>query len=114
MTQSAVEPYAQLGGLPEPLPPAIPITVPAVQNQQVFTGRCILTGWSLQNTSAAADFAVIYDGGSAAGQKVGVSRTAAGNTDTEHCGPSGVLVQNGLYVAQSVGTIAGTLWVIPL
>lgn len=98
----------------DPLPPATPIVVNGALAGVLYSGACVLMGWSVRNTSAAADFVLFYDGGDSRGTLVGQSRTAAGNTDTERCGHNGVLCKGGLAYTQGTGVIVGTVYIVPL
>lgn len=96
------------------LPPAQPFTVNALGAQLLYSGACVITGYSIQNGGAGSDVVTIYDGTDAKGQIVAKPRNATQVSDTEICGVSGVLCQAGIFVTESAGSTTGAIWAIPL
>jgi hypothetical protein len=110
-------PYtAEAAGELAALKPAIPLHTPVLGSQLIFSGECLLVGWSVRNTDAAAGHIVILlDGTDASGMPVGYSKPAStGGADTQSPSPPGLLMRNGVYFQDASGFVECVIWIVPL
>lgn len=114
MTMAQLQRPGIAGELPAVMPPAQIIPLKALASQLLYSGACIVTGFSWQNAGGSTDRVTLLDGTDSSGVTLAVSRMATLITDTEKLGDSGVLCQNGLYAIEQAGTTAGAVYVIPL
>lgn len=79
-------------------PPARPIVCPsAVATQQVFNGRGLLMGYSVNGGAAAGTFS-LYDGADTSGQLVGSVDVAIDGSAWPWFGDHGIYLERGLTV----------------
>lgn len=114
---SPIQPYSgPPGELPAGLlPPAQAFTYSPTGPNLIFSGECIIIGWSFYNPAAATDNLTLYDGTDANGQPIGfVHAPAAATVDTETLGCSGLLLRRGLYITSTAQKFQGAVWLILL
>ena len=89
------------------------IPVPTTTTDTQLTSRpCLLVGWSLRETTAAAVAAVqLFSGGSTGGVLVGEQALASGGTGNHQVAPDGVLCEGGLFLDVLSGSVAGVVYV---
>lgn len=83
-------------------------------NSLLFSGRCILTGGSFENTGGGAGTMQLLDSTNNAGQVVAIFPLAAGGSYTGSIVRGGVLIDIGVFAVISSATILGSVFVIPL
>lgn len=81
---------------------------------QLFTGRYIVVGVSFANPGASGGLVTLYDGQDDNGVVVYTQGVGAAQSFTTPIGVNGVLVENGIYIDPSGGTITGAVWAVPL
>lgn len=98
---------AQLPSNPQPL-------ANAAASVLVYSGRCILTGISVQNNGTAAGGINILDGQDATGTAVIIQPLAAQAAAQVNLPGQGVLCEVGVYAQITTATIRGAVYIIPL
>jgi hypothetical protein len=94
--------------------PAIPLSVPAAGGSvALYSGQCLLLGWSISDQSGAANGVIFRGGTDATSQVLGGVTLAASGASTQWFGPNGIHAMGGLFVAQS-GSLSGSVFVLPI
>lgn len=78
------------------------------------SGRYILVGVSLNNISTNAGVLTLYDGQDTNGEISGVVPFAASAGAAQTFGTRGVLMEIGIYLNPSAGSVTGTVYAVPL
>lgn len=96
--------------------PVIPVPIAATAAGLAITARpCRLYGWSLVETTGAAIAACdLIDGGAAAGTEITPITLSAGQSTRDWLGRPGLLVQSGLFLNVTAGTVRGAVWILLL
>lgn len=96
--------------------PVISLPIAATGAGGSLTQRpCRLYGWSFVETTGAAAAAFdLIDGGSAAGAEISPFTLTAGQSTRDWLGQPGLLIQSGLSLAVTAGTVRGAVWVLLL
>lgn len=95
--------------------PALPLPLKSqVNSVQLFTGRCLLRGYSVTNGATTAGGMNILDGQDATGMAVAVLNLAAATSATANTAARGVLMEQGIYVQLLAATVTGAIWITPL
>lgn len=89
---------------------SIPIVTLAA-TKLLYSGPCILAGWSIIEQAGAATVWDIFDGDDSTGQLVGALGLAGGGASVVGPGPDGPYCKIGLTLARISGTIRGAIWV---
>lgn len=96
---------------------ARPVAVPVLTatGAPVFSGDCILTGWSFVETTGTGTAVVeIYDGNSAVGTLVACINLQASESTRDLMSKWGLEMRVGTFVNVVSGTVKGSLWVVDL
>lgn len=101
-------------GLPE-YEGAIPVSLPAAGSSGVvLSGRCLLMGWGLKESTGNVASAInIRNGQDASGQIVVPISLTAGQSRSDWMAPRGVWCRTGLFVENVTGSTIGALWAVP-
>jgi hypothetical protein len=104
------------GEIPPGYPPAVPIYAAHGGNPLIFSGECLVVGWSCRNTDAAAGHVIVlYDGTDTNGRPFGYSKPASsGGAETQSPSPPGLLCRSGVYFQDSSGFVDIAVWIVPL
>lgn len=95
--------------------PAIPVAITGkTGGVELIGGRCLLMGWSVDNTSAGNIPLLVYDGADASGMIVASPVVATISSNDQWFGDSGVLLNIGLFVNLGAGPWNGSFYVVPL
>lgn len=96
--------------------PVIAIPVAALSAfAQISQRPCRLYGWSFLETTGAAPATLdLIDGGNASGASLSPFSLTAGQSTRDWLGKPGLLVQSGLSINVSSGTVRGTIWALLL
>jgi hypothetical protein len=81
---------------------------------EIFRGRCLLTGYAVQNTVTTAGGFNIYDGADANGQLVLPVLIASSSYLNEHLPRGGVQMDQGIYLSPSAAVLTGSVFLVPL
>lgn len=94
--------------------PALPVALPQASGPSpLYSGQCILLGWSYVDNSVAANQLVFRGGIDTTSQIIAASAVAASGADTKWLGPTGVMCPGGLHVLQT-GSVLGSVFVLPI
>ena len=95
--------------------PAQSIEVPTTTTDLVvISGRGVLLGWALRETSGAAPAAVtIRDGLAATGLVIAPINLAANESTRDWFSDWGIAFSSGIFIDVAAGTISGAIWLIP-
>jgi hypothetical protein len=94
--------------------PAIPVALPQGSGPTpVYSGQCLLMGWSFVDNSGAANQLIFRGGVDITSQIIAASAVAASASDTKWLGPTGVMCPGGLHVLQT-GSVLGSVFVLPI
>ena len=88
---------------------AVPIITLAA-SKLLYSGPCIVAGWSLIEAGGAAAIWDIFDGGDATGQEIGAINFASGGSSVVGPGPDGPYCKVGVFLSRTSGTIRGAIW----
>lgn len=95
--------------------PAVAVPLPTASGTGLLSGgRCILAGWSLQNTATTAGVITLVNGQDSSGMTIVTLGLAAAATDNGRPGITGVIMDVGLFYSVSTGTWKGAVFMIPL
>lgn len=79
-----------------------------------YTGRCILTGWSVFNTTSTAGNLAIRNGQDANGQIVAQLAIPASGNAPMPPGQAGIIIDVGIFTVLTTAVVTGALYVTPL
>jgi hypothetical protein len=80
----------------------------------LISGRVLLKGWAVRETTGAAVAAfTIRDGLGATGLMVAPVNLAANESSREWFGEAGLVLEGGVFIDVTAGSIEGAVWVIP-
>lgn len=82
-------------------------------NTLIISGRCVLMGWALVNTSAAPIVIEFYDGQDTKGTECGALRMAATSDDHQQFGPDGIVCEIGLFMVIPAAGLIGAVYYRP-
>src|SRR5487761_1489348 len=93
--------------------PARIIPIPTDTASRVLaSGRYLLYGWSLRETTGAAAASLdLYDGGGAGGTLAGSVGLASGGSSVAWFGENAILLEQGLYLDMLSGSVQGAFYV---
>jgi hypothetical protein len=90
---------------------AILIPLPTLAaSKLLYSGPCIIAGWSIIEQAGVAAVWDVFDGGDATGQLAGALSFAAGGASVIGPGPDGPYCKVGLFLSRVSGTIRGSIW----
>lgn len=93
---------------------AVPIPLYAAAfNGQIASGRWLLCGWSLFNSSTNAGNLNLYDGASTGDRRIATIALAASGFNTQWLDIEGVRIELGLYQQIVGGLISGVVYLRP-
>lgn len=82
--------------------------------QLLLSGRYLVTGITINNTSTNAGTVTLYDGQDTTGTIVLAQHFSASGTQTTPTVPNGVLCEIGVFMNVTAGSISGAVWAVPL
>lgn len=87
---------------------------PATTGLILISGRGVLTGWAIKETTGAAVAAMtVRDGLTSAGLTIAPINLASNESNREWFSDWGIAFSNGLFLDITAGSISGALWIIP-
>lgn len=94
--------------------PAIALALPQAGGATpVYSGQCLLMGWSFVDNSLAANQLVFRGGIDITSQIIAAAAVAASGPASQWFGPTGIKCPGGLHVLQT-GSVLGSVFVLPL
>lgn len=94
--------------------PVIALALPqAGGGSPIYSGQCLLMGWSFVDNSVAANQLVFRGGTDTTSQIIAAAAVAASASDSKWFGPTGIRCPGGLHVLQT-GSVLGSAFVLPL
>lgn len=95
--------------------PAMPIPLPSLAASQIlYSGRCLLTGYSLQNNGTAAGGVNLLNGQDTTGLIAVILPLTAQQAVSNTAGTMGVLMDMGVYAQITTAVIRGSVYIVPL
>lgn len=79
-------------------------------SKSLYSGPCIIAGWSIVEPAGAAAVWDIFDGNDATGQLAGALNFAANGSSVVGPGVNGAYCKVGLFLSRVSGSIRGAIW----
>lgn len=87
---------------------------PATTGLILISGRGVLTGWAIKETTGAATAVMtVRDGLTSAGLTIAPINLAANESNREWFSDWGIAFSSGLFLDVTAGSVSGALWIIP-